>query len=187
MYGSAGLGAAPALAPALARPRPWLRPRRPPPKPPWAAAISVIMLRRKTTFGPRPCAATPRYRRSSSALSDTCRAKKELRRSGPRGRETVDLPPVEQGLDLLLRQAHRRGRGDHLGAHGPVAGPPRAQTVDRRLVETGHGAERPGNEVQLVLDDQVGRPSGGPGRRRGRSAPSPRSTATPRTCPRSRS
>ena len=84
MYGSAGLGAAPDLGPA-----PALIPVPAPPTPPaasqaaWAAAISVIMLRRNTTFGPRPCAATPRYRRSSSALSETCRAKKESRRSGP--------------------------------------------------------------------------------------------------------
>ena len=77
---------------------------------------------------------------------------------GPRGREHLDLPPVEQGLDLLLRQPHGRGGGDHLRAHGPAADAPRAQAVDRRLVETGHGAERPGNEMQLVLDDQVGRP-----------------------------
>ena len=30
--------------------------------------------------------------------------------------------------------------------------------VDRRLIETGHRAERPRNEVQFVLDDQIGRP-----------------------------
>ena len=35
--------------------------------------------------------------------------------------------------------------------------PPGAQAVDRRLVETGHRAERARDEVQLVLDDEVRR------------------------------
>ena len=33
----------------------------------------------------------------------------------------------------------------------------RAQAVDARLVEAGDRAERPGDQVQLVLDDEVGR------------------------------
>ena len=70
------------------------------------------------------------------------------------GREDLHRGPAEEGQDLLLGPADRGGGGDDLGA-SPLAVP--AEVVDRRLVEAGDGAEGAGDQVQLVLDDEIGR------------------------------
>jgi len=62
--------------------------------------------------------------------------------------ELVDVT-VEQGLALLAGASDRGRGGDHLGS---VRG-----DVDSRLVEADQCAERAGDEVQLVLDDEFGR------------------------------
>ena len=74
--------------------------------------------------------------------------------------------PREERLDLFPGVADGGRRGDDLRLHeassrsernpSPVD-LPRAQRFDHRLVETGHGAERAGDQVQLVLDDEIGR------------------------------
>ena len=64
----------------------------------------------------------------------------------------------EDAVHLLLGPANGGCRGDDLGAHPPAADAPRREAVDGSLVEGDHGAEGSGNEVQLVLDDQVGWP-----------------------------
>ena len=58
-------------------------------------------------------------------------------------------------MDLVPGLADRGGRGDHLGPHGLAVHLPRAQLVHRRLVEADERAQRPGDQVQLVLNDQV--------------------------------
>ena len=58
---------------------------------------------------------------------------------------------------MRIRPPDRRRRGHDLRRDPPAALLPRRKPVDGHLVETGHRSERPGDEVQLVLDDQAGR------------------------------
>ena len=67
------------------------------------------------------------------------------------------VPPVEQRGDLVTRAPDRRGGGDDLGPHPHALHHPRRQPVDRRLVQPRHRAQRAGDQVQFVLDHQVGR------------------------------
>ena len=64
---------------------------------------------------------------------------------------------TEERLDLLLGAAHGGGRGDNLRAHRGAVEITGAERVNRGLVEAGHRAERAGDQVQFVLDDEVGR------------------------------
>lgn len=75
---------------------------------------------------------------------------------GARRREDVRLHAFEKGADLRGGAANRRGTGDDLGADPPAAMRPRCQCIDRRLVDTGDRAQRPGDEVELVLDHEIG-------------------------------
>ncbi len=72
-----------------------------------------------------------------------------------RRREDARLP--REHRSRLLGSASDRGRRrDDLGVHRSLANRPRCKLVDRRLVEPGERAERPGDEVEFVLDDEVG-------------------------------
>ena len=61
----------------------------------------------------------------------------------------------EDGPDLVRRSSDGRGRRHDLGG-GATA----RDLVDGRLVEPDHGAQRATDEVQLVLNDEVGRQIG---------------------------
>ena len=63
----------------------------------------------------------------------------------------------EEGLDLVLGMTDGGGRGDDLRLEPPSIVLSRAEGLDHRLVEPGHRAERAGDEVQLVLDHEIGR------------------------------
>ena len=65
--------------------------------------------------------------------------------------------PREQRLDLVLRPAHGGCRGDDLGPYRAAVDLAHAERLDRRLVEAGHRAERTRDQVQLVLNHEVGR------------------------------
>ena len=66
--------------------------------------------------------------------------------------------PHEDVVDLLCRLPHRRGRGDDLGLDRAAFQFPAAKLVYRGLVESDHRAQRTADEVEFVLNDQVGRP-----------------------------
>ena len=74
----------------------------------------------------------------------------------PRRREHVCDGPREERLDLLPGMADGGGRGNDLRPYALAPDLLRAQRFDHRLVEPGHGAERARNQVQLVLDDEIG-------------------------------
>ena len=145
MYGSAG----------FSRRFPCRPPRR------RAAAPRRGARGRPAAGAPSGCAPGRRRRgRAAASFSDagTVRAKNESRRSGPGGGKTCDRLPAEERLDLAVGPADRRRRGDDLRPNRSVRRPRAvAEPVDGGLVEPDHRAERPGDEVQLVLDDQVGR------------------------------
>ena len=67
---------------------------------------------------------------------------------------------TEQRLHLLAGAAHGGGGGHDLGSHGlgSVSGFHFAGTefIDHGLIEAAHRSQRPGDEVELVLDDQIG-------------------------------
>ncbi len=65
-------------------------------------------------------------------------------------REELDAATV-QGADLLAGAADGGRGGDHLGAGAVGRG---AQPEDGRLVQADGGAERAGEQMQLVLDDE---------------------------------
>ncbi|MNF68936.1 hypothetical protein D3C84_508070 [compost metagenome] len=73
------------------------------------------------------------------------------------GREHRDLAH-EYVVDLLLRLAHGSSGGDHLRPDRFTIQLPRAQLIDRTLVETHHGSQGTADQVELVLDDQIRRP-----------------------------
>ena len=75
----------------------------------------------------------------------------------PGRREHVRRRPGEERLHLILRPARRGGRGDDLRLDRPPVRLAHRQRLDRRLVEAGHRAERAGDQMQLVLDDEVRR------------------------------
>src|SRR5579884_583015 len=74
-----------------------------------------------------------------------------------RWREDAGSSAIKQGLDLVSRPAYRRGRSDDLRPHDSLARSTRRQLINRRLVKSRDRSERTGNEVQLVLNDEVGR------------------------------
>jgi hypothetical protein len=74
-----------------------------------------------------------------------------------RRRENIDLATIEESPNLALGQAHCRGRGDDLGPHFLAIRDAAAKLIQGRLLEPHHGAHRPGYQMQLVLDDQIGR------------------------------
>ena len=67
------------------------------------------------------------------------------------GRRELRDRAVEERVALSLRASDRRGGRDDLGSDAVAAG----QMIDRGLVEPGEGAQRAGDQVKLVLDDQV--------------------------------
>jgi hypothetical protein len=76
-------------------------------------------------------------------------------------REHVDGGAAEEGADLALGAADGGGRGDDLRADADVAVAALAERVEGGLVEADHRAERAGDQVELVLDDEVGREQNG--------------------------
>ena len=74
----------------------------------------------------------------------------------PRRREHVCDGPREERLNLLPGVADGGGRGNDLRPYALSPNLPRAQRFDHRLVEPGHSAERAGNQVQLILNDEIG-------------------------------
>ena len=75
-------------------------------------------------------------------------------------RENSDTPH-EDVVDLLGGLPHRRGRGDDLGLDRVAFELPAAEVVDGGLVKSDHRTQRTADEVELVLNDQVGRPDRG--------------------------
>src|SRR5690606_7876826 len=67
---------------------------------------------------------------------------------------------VERG-DLVQCVADRRRGSDHQRADRGVALEVGGKYVNRILKDAHGGAERPGDEMELVLDDQVGRSQAG--------------------------
>ena len=63
----------------------------------------------------------------------------------------------EDVAHLLAGLAHRGGRRDDLRLDHTFAELPAAQFVDGRLVQANHGAERPTDQMELVLDDEIRR------------------------------
>src|SRR6266702_7857438 len=66
----------------------------------------------------------------------------------------------EEGVYLFRGPANGGRGGDDLGAYLLPIHLPGRQVIDGRFVESYHRAQRPGNQVQLVLDDQVRRSQG---------------------------
>ena len=75
--------------------------------------------------------------------------------------------PAEQRVGLLVCPAHRGCGGHHLRSHAPPVDLPGGQLVHRGLIQPDHGSQRVGDQVQLVLDDQIDGPEP-PYRRRDR-------------------
>ena len=75
----------------------------------------------------------------------------------PRRWEDLGLRPAEQGLNLILGAAHGGGGGDDLGPRRRPVKAAHAQRFDGGFIQPHHGAERAGNQMQLVLDDEVRR------------------------------
>ena len=171
-----------------------------------AAPSSASQVLRMTTFGLRPCAAMPRYSRAAPARRAPSGRRTSRARSGPGGGKTcVSGRPNS----AWIWSCARRTVAVEATIFGRTARPsssPQAERVDGRLVQPDHRAERAGDQVQLVLDDQVGRRqrrgqrdsatrlgrrrrsrSRRGGRRRRAALRSARPRAAPRTCRRSRS
>src|SRR5262249_7609066 len=60
-------------------------------------------------------------------------------------------------LNLVLRTMHRCSRGYDLGPHCTLGNLPHTQRLDRGLVESGHRTQRSRDQVEFVLDYEVGR------------------------------
>jgi hypothetical protein len=76
-----------------------------------------------------------------------------LRILDPRRREDREEVSSEERPHLLLRPAHRRRRGDDLRPDSLA----RRERFDRRLVQPRHRSQRPGDEMELVLHDELRR------------------------------
>ncbi len=119
-----------------------------------AAAITVANTRFSTSLRRRPWAQMPRYRRpgASVAPAPDGRRMSRRRRAPAAGRGAGGLEDVP---GLGLRAADGGGRRHHLGAHVLAAG---RQVAKRSMAprRAHEGAEWPGDQVQLVLDDEIG-------------------------------
>src|SRR5690606_14427992 len=67
-------------------------------------------------------------------------------------RELADVPR-EEGLDLLACAADRCRRGDHLRARAVSC----TQRIDSGFIQPGERTQRSGDQMQLVLNDQLRR------------------------------
>ncbi len=70
-------------------------------------------------------------------------------------REERHVGPAEERLGLLLRSSQRRRGGDDLRQDELARDLARREALDGGLVEADHRAERAGDEVELVLHDQL--------------------------------
>ncbi len=70
-------------------------------------------------------------------------------------RKDVDIAQ-EEGFDLVFGAADGGGGGDDFGPHLLTIDLPGGEVVDGGFVESDERSERTGDQVQLVLDDQVG-------------------------------
>ncbi len=76
----------------------------------------------------------------------------------PGGREHREAGAPVQRAHLLAGAADGGRGGDHLGLAGRAVRPrAAAQRLDGGLIEPDHGAQRPGDQVQLVLHNQIRR------------------------------
>ena len=84
----------------------------------------------------------------------------EERIAAIRARAAERCPPTRRLNSARIWFSARRTVAVEAMIFGPTGLPPTsrvAQCVERRLVEPDHRAERTGDQVQLVLDDQVRR------------------------------
>ena len=106
-------------------------------------------------------------------------AKKESRRSGPGGGKHLRDRPREERLDLVLRPAHGRGRGDDLGPHRR-ARRSRARTAPRWPLRTGRPSCPSGPEIRCS-SSWITRSGGGSGASSRVPLPRLRSPVEPRS------
>ena len=107
-----------------------------------------------------PGAVTPTYRRVPFSAGGTSTAKNESAALMPGGGNCR----TPRSNSAAICSSARRMVAVEAMTFGLL--PCRAaQQVDRGLVEPGERAERPGDQVQLVLDDQLRRADAGEGRR----------------------
>ena len=99
---------------------------------------------------------TPRYRRPGSSESEESTEKNESLASRPKGGEDTKLA-IEERMDLFVGAANRRRRRNHLWSYDRILDAPSAQGVDRGFVQADHRPQRACDEVQLVLNDELGR------------------------------
>src|SRR5690606_26082619 len=74
----------------------------------------------------------------------------------PVRREDGD-PPQEYIVHLLSGLANRRRRGDDLRSNCDAIEAPCRQFIDGRFVESDHRPQRPADQVELVLNDEIRR------------------------------
>ena len=81
---------------------------------------------------------------------------------GTGAREDLDAIAAEKRLDLRFSAADSGCRGDHFGPDGlllsvRVRDFPATKRIDGSLIQTDHGAQRSGDKMQFILNDQVRR------------------------------
>src|SRR5260370_115459 len=64
---------------------------------------------------------------------------------------------IKQGGDLLTCPPDGGGRRHDFSPHTIAADAARGQLIDGRLVKSSHGAQRAGDQMQFVLNDEIGR------------------------------
>ena len=140
------------------------------------------MTRLMITFGLRPAAAMPRYRARRHLAGRHGTGEEGVAPIRPRGREDAGGRTCEDRLHLVAGVAGRGRGGDDLGLERVRGDRPRtvvgAEPLDRRLIEPHHRSKRAGDQVEFVLDHQIGwgqrrieHRSRGPERRHRRSPP----------------
>ena len=134
------------------------------------AAISTSATRISAVVSRTPVVLSPMYRRPGYSRETGCSVEKNVfptsRTCG--GKIVVSRPYRARTCSAAFRavavDATTRGRTGR-----PDASPPRAQRIDGDLEQPDRRPERAGDQVQLVLDDQVRRPEPGHGPPVGRS------------------
>ena len=114
------------------------------------------------TFGERPLSGDAGVQAPRLLL---CRhSDREIRIAtvGTRTGKDLDAISAEERLDLRFGAADCRRGGDHFRANRFLLSVwsrdfPAAKRVDGGFVQADHGAQGPGDQVQLVLNDQVRR------------------------------
>ena len=60
-------------------------------------------------------------------------------------------------MHLVTGFADRRRGCNHFGSHGHAVDVPGTEVIDRGFIQPDEGSKRPTNEMQLVLNNQIGR------------------------------